>query len=478
MTLVNLQPVFDFLGRFLGGPESALVLVLALVKIGLVLGHVLGIIPLIVYAERKIIAFVQDRPGPNRVGPVGILQGIVDGVKLLMKEDFIPAGADRVLYLLAPPIVVISAFVAMCVIPFGPVIEGEALLQLYTLFGLQGMWTPQSGLALAITNPNIGVLFVLAVTSVGVYGITLAGWSSENKWSLLGGIRASAQMISYEIPMSLAIIPVLLIAGSLNLYDIIKGQEHIWQWNVFAQPVAFLLLVVAVFAETNRLPFDLAEGEAELTGGFHTEYSSMKFAMFFMAEYANMITAAAIVATLFLGGYNLVPAAWAEAAIRFVLDLIASSQASLVYPSQAPVVIAALLAPLGLVLKISAAIVLFIVVRAIWPRMRYDQVMNLGWKVMVVIALINLIVTTGGMGVLIGIGTSKAGAGASPEAIEASIASTVQGGKFAIGIVTFAMLMIADRIHYSRRRKHLAGKYKNLYQPKATSVRPRPLAAR
>jgi len=192
MTAINLQPVFDFLGVFLGGPETALVIVLALIKIGLILGHVLGVVPLIIYAERRIIGFVQDRPGPNRVGPFGLLQGIVDGAKLLMKEDFIPAGADRVLYLIAPAMVAIPAFVALCIIPFGPVIEGEALLQLYTFLGLQGMYTSNSQLALAITNPNIGVLFVFAITSVGVYGITIAGWSSENKWSLLGGIRASA----------------------------------------------------------------------------------------------------------------------------------------------------------------------------------------------------------------------------------------------------------------------------------------------
>ncbi len=474
MTLIDLQPLFDFLGRFTGGPENALVIVLAAVKIGILLGHVLGIIPLIIWLERKIIAFVQDRPGPNRVGPFGILQGIVDGVKLLMKEDFIPSGADRSLYLLAPALVLVPAFLGMCIIPFGPVIEGQLLFDIYTLFGLQGMWTGQSQLALAVTNPNVGILYVFAITSVAVYGITLAGWSSENKWSLLGGIRASAQMVSYEISLSLSIIGVLLVAGSLNLYDIIGNQDGgmipVLHWNVWAQPVAFLIFLVAIFAETNRLPFDLAEGEAELTGGFHTEYSSMKFALFFLAEYANMITASAICATLFFGGYLLIPQEMVVNVLDGILGAFAGSQAGLPYSRSLAEVLAILGAPLGLALKIFLFMVLFIVVRAIWPRMRYDQVMSLGWKVLLVAAIANLVVTALGMGVLTWVGVARAGADASPEAIQASIDSVTKNWKFTIGIVTFAILVVVDRWHYVARRKRLTSKYRNYALVPATKV--------
>ncbi len=474
MTLINLQPLFDFLGQFTGGPENALVIVLAAIKIGLILGHVLGIIPLIIWLERKLIGFIQDRPGPNRVGPFGILQGIVDGVKLLMKEDFIPSGADRSLYLLAPALVLIPAFLGMCIIPWGPVIEGQTLYDLYLFLGLQGMWTSQSELALAVTNPNVGILYVFAITSVAVYGITLAGWSSENKWSLLGGIRASAQMISYEISLSLSIIGVLLVAGSLNLYDIIANQDGgllpIFHWNIWAQPVAFLIFLVAIFAETNRLPFDLAEGEAELTGGFHTEYSSMKFALFFLAEYANMITAAAVCSTLFLGGYLLIPQEVAVNIIDGILGAIASSQAGLPYSRSLAEILAMLGAPLGLALKIGGFMVLFIVIRGIWPRMRYDQVMSLGWKVLLIAAIANLVVTALGMGILTWIGVSQAGPGASPEAIQASVDSVTKNGKIVIGIVTLAILVIVDRWHYVSRKKRLTSKYRNYGLVPATKV--------
>jgi len=457
MTLVNLQPVFDFLGNFTGGPENALIIVLALAKIGLILGHVLGIVPLIIWLERKLIAWIQDRPGPNRVGPFGLLQGIVDGAKLLMKEDFIPSGADRTLYLIAPGLTLIPAFLALCIVPFGPVIDGKVLLDAYTVFGLQAMWTPSSSLALAVTNPNIGVLYVFAITSIGVYGITLAGWSSENKWSLLGGIRASAQMISYEIPLSMSIIGVLLLAGSLNMYDIVADQDGpfwILHWNVFAQPVAFLIFVIAMFAETNRLPFDLAEGEAELTGGFHTEYSSMKFALFFLAEYANMITGAAVCSTLFLGGYLLVPQDLAVAVLDAVFSTIANSQAGFPYSISFAHFVAALLAPAGLILKIVGFIVLFIVVRAIWPRMRYDQVMSLGWKVLILASLINLLVTA--------LGVAAVSAAGVPPLV----------GKLSVGAVTLVLFVVADRIHYSKRAARLKSRYRNYGLTPATKISP------
>lgn len=486
MTLVNLSPLFDFLGGFVGGPEIALILVGALIKIGLIVAHVLGIIPLIILFERKIIGFIQDRPGPNRAGPWGILQGIADGLKLLMKEGFIPAGADRSLYLLAPMLFVVPAFLALAIVPWGPVVEGQVLLDFYTLFGLQGLWTPASQMALAVTNPNIGILYVFAITSVGVYGITLAGWSSENKWSLLGGIRASAQMVSYEIALSLSIIGVLLISGSLNLYDIIGNQtaQHaggdagilsFWQWNIFAQPVAFLLFVVAMFAETNRLPFDLAEGEAELTGGFHTEYSSMKFAMFFLAEYINMITVAAVCATLFLGGYQLVPEAWVVAVLEAGLAFV-NDAAGIALPMTMASLLTSLGAPLGLAAKIAFFLFIFIMIRGMWPRMRYDQVMDLGWKVMLVAGLLNLIVTAIGIAVLVAVGASRAGAGAPPEVVEASINSTIQNFKWVIGLVTFAGLVVADRMYASRRRARMKGRYQNYLKKPSDSRGAEPLA--
>ncbi|MDK2970401.1 MAG: NADH-quinone oxidoreductase subunit [Candidatus Sumerlaeota bacterium] len=446
----------QFAGGFVGGPENVLVLLFAFAKIGLVLAHVLGFIPLIVYGERRIIGLVQDRPGPNRVGPFGLLQGIVDGVKLLLKEDFIPAHADRTLYLIAPGLVLVPAFLAMCIIPFGPVIDGEALLALYTMLGLESLYTPSSTLPLAITNPNIGILYVFAMTSVAVYGITLAGWSSENKWSLLGGIRASAQMISYEISMSLSIIGVLLIVGSLNLYDIVGSQESIWHWNVFAQPVGFLLFLTAIFAETNRLPFDLAEGESELTGGFHTEYSSMKFALFFMAEYANMITASAICVTLFLGGYHLIPAEFVEGIIAWVLNFISSSEAGIPILPGTAALLASALAPLGIAIKIGALLVLFIMTRAIWPRMRYDQVMNLGWKLMLVAGLLNLLITAITVGVLAGIGARRA---PSPADVGASIDAAIQNGKIVLFFITGGLLLLVDRWYARRRRRKLAAAY-------------------
>ncbi|MEQ8821284.1 MAG: NADH-quinone oxidoreductase subunit NuoH [Sumerlaeia bacterium] len=472
MTLIDLSPVFEFLGRFLGGPENALIIVGALIKIGLVLGHVLGIIPLIIWAERKIIGWVQDRPGPNRVGPFGLLQGIVDGGKLFLKEDFIPAGADRMLYLMGPPLVVIPAFLAMCIIPWGPVIEGQALLDLMTFVGMQNYWSSTANMPLAITNPNIGVLYVFAITSVGVYGITLAGWASENKWSLLGGIRASAQMISYEISLSLSIVGVLLIVGSLNLYDIIAAQDGpfmgTWwltflRWNVFAQPVAFLLFVIAMFAETNRLPFDLAEGEAELTGGFHTEYSSMKFALFFLGEYANMITVSAVCATLFLGGYLLIPEFVAVGILESVLTWI-NVEAGLTIPLTMAVVLASFMAPLGLALKIGFFLFVFIMARAVYPRFRYDQVMNLGWKIMLPIGLANLVVTAIGIAVI--------GWIAGPR-----FEDVINDWKIVIGAVTFAGLVVLEIVATKKRNATLRADYQNIKYTKSRPTRRRRAAS-
>lgn len=477
MTLVNLSPVFEFLGLLVGGPENALIIVGALVKIGLILGHVLGIVPMIIVAERKILGYVQERPGPNRVGPFGLIQGIADGVKLLMKEDFIPAGADRVLYIMGPPLVIIPALMALCIIPWGPIISGQELLDFYTLFGLQSFWTPSSQMAMAVTNPNIGILYVFAITSIGVYGITLAGWSSENKWSLLGGIRASAQMISYELSLSLSIIGVLLIAGSLNLYTIIDGQEGwVWNWNVFAQPVGFLLFLIAVFAETNRLPFDLAEGEAELTGGFHTEYSSMKFALFFLAEYMNMITASAMATVLFFGGYHLIPQEWVAAIINVPFQWYVTSQSGMGLPETLPNILAALGAPLGLALKVSVFIAIFIIARGSYPRLRYDQIMNLGWKIMLPAGLINLVITALGVALLAGWGASAVAEG---QTASEAISSAINNGKWTIGIVTLVLAVVADRLYAASRQRRLASKYKYFNtQARLTTVSHRSSAAR
>lgn len=477
MTLVNLSPVFEFLGLLVGGPDNALIIVGAIIKIALILAHILGIVPMIIVLERKVLGYVQERPGPNRVGPFGVIQGIADGVKLLMKEDFIPAGADRLLYIMGPPLVIIPSLMALCIIPWGPIIDGQGLLDLYTLIGLQGFWTPTSQMPLAVTNPNIGMLYVFAITSIGVYGITLAGWSSENKWSLLGGIRASAQMISYELSLSLSIIGVLLIAGSLNLYTIIDGQEGwIWHWNVFAQPVGFLLFFIATFAETNRLPFDLAEGEAELTGGFHTEYSSMKFALFFLAEYINMITASAMMAALFFGGYHLIPQEWVAAIIRVPFDWYTTSQSGMGLPATLPTTLAALGAPLGLAAKIFIFLMIFIIARGSYPRLRYDQIMNLGWKIMLPAGLINLVITAAGVGLLAGWGASTAAEGQSAgDAISAGI----QNGKWTIGVVTLVLVVLADRLYAAGRHRRLASKYKYFNtQARLTTVSHRASGAR
>ena len=248
-----------------------------LVKVLVVFGATMFSILVMIYAERRVSAFMQGRIGPNRVGPQGLLQPIADGIKFLMKEDIIPAAVDKPIFILAPAILLIPALMTFAVIPFGSDI---------TLFGRQ--------IPLQVADVNIGIIYVLALTSIGVYGIVLAGWSSNSKYSLLGGLRSSAQLISYELAMGLAVVSIILLSGSLRLNDIVADQQgYYFSWNVFKQPLAFIIFLVAIYAETNRLPFDLSEAEQELVGGYHTEYSSMKFAMFFMAEYANMITAAA-----------------------------------------------------------------------------------------------------------------------------------------------------------------------------------------
>ncbi len=329
-------------------------LVIILIKIAVVMGLLLLAVAYMTWLERKVIADIQVRIGPDRVGPFGLLQPIADGIKLMLKEDLIPAHVDRVIYLLAPSLSIIPALIAFSVIPFG---------SSTTLFGLLA-----HPVSLRITDIDVGILFVFGVSSLGVYGIVLAGWSSNNKYSLLGGLRSSAQMISYELSMGLSVVGVVLLAGSLSLVDIVGAQQGtFWllgilpipNWFVFWQPLGFLLFFTCALAETNRAPFDLPEAETELVAGFHTEYSSMKFAMFFMAEYANMITASAVATTLFLGGW---------------LGPVAPS-------------------PVWFLGKVFVLLFVFIWFRATLPRFRYDQLMYFGWKRLLPLALLNVGVT-------------------------------------------------------------------------------------
>lgn len=305
----------------------------------------------LVYFERRISAWAQNRLGPDRVGWEGVLQPFADVFKLLLKEDIVPEMANKTIHTLAPIIALFVAFTTYAVIPFGPSV---------TIFGYT--------VPLVVADVNMGILYVLALTSLGVYAITLAGWSSGSKYSLLGGIRSSAQMISYEISMGFSVAGVLLIAQSLRPEAIVEAQSG-WMWNAILQPIGFITFLVSAFAETNRLPFDLPEAEPELVGGFHTEYSSMKFAGFFLAEYANMIIASAMIVTLYLGGWQFP-----------YLEKFGLTQTWF-----------AIISVLTFMFKVAALLFFFIWVRWSLPRFRYDQLMNLGWKVMFPLSLLNLI---------------------------------------------------------------------------------------
>ena len=325
--------------------------ILIFAHIALILGAYMSLV------ERKVSAWMQDRIGPNRVGPVGLLQPIADGLKFIFKEDVVPGHVNRVLYVLAPALTVIPAFLVLAVIPFGPPVQ---------VFGRQ--------VPLAIADLDIGILFVFAIASLGVYGIVFAGWASNSKYALLGGVRSSAQMISYEVSLGLSVVGIFMATQSLRLTDVITYQAD-GVWNCFTQPIGFLVFVVCAFAETNRLPFDLPEAETELVAGYHTEYSSMKFAMFFLAEYTSMFVFASLVAVLFLGGWD----------IPFV------SQATL----QALGNWGSLLGFLSFMLKALAFMFFYVWVRWTIPRFRYDQVMTLGWKVLLPLTLVNIVITAG-----------------------------------------------------------------------------------
>jgi NADH-quinone oxidoreductase subunit H len=315
-------------------------LIEALVKVLIVLGFVLMGVPLIVWMERKVLGHMQDRIGPERVGPFGLLQTIADGIKLFVKEDIVPSQADKVVYFLAPAISVVTALVAATVIPWGESVN---------LFGRV--------IGLRITDVNIALLFLLGATSMGVYGIVLGGWASNSKYPLLGGLRSSAQMISYELAQGISLVPIIMLTGTLSLAEIARAQEKMW--FIVPQFFAFFIYLICAVAETNRAPFDLAEAETELVAGFHTEYSSMKFALYYVSEYANMMVAAGVAITCFLGGW------------------------------QGPGVAG----PHWFLIKLGLFLFFYVWLRATFPRLRYDQLMSLGWKVLLPAALLNMAVT-------------------------------------------------------------------------------------
>jgi NADH-quinone oxidoreductase subunit H len=304
-----------------------------------------------VLAERRVLAFIQGRLGPNRVGYGGILQPFADFIKTMVKEDLVPAQSSRFVFLLAPMIAVTTAIMAIIVYPFGPAITVPFI---------------NKTVPLVIARFDVALLYVLGITSVGVYGIALAGWSSNNKYSLMGGLRSSAQMISYELSLGLSLIGVILISGTLDIYSIVD-QQSAWlgmNWNIFYQPLGFIIYLMSAIAETNRVPFDLPEAETELVAGFHTEYSSIKFLLFFNAEYINMITVSMLATTLFLGGWN------GPGVVQFPL--------------------------LGVVYffaKILFFLFLYIWLRGTLPRFRFDQLMSFGWKFLLPVAILNIILT-------------------------------------------------------------------------------------
>ena len=316
----------------------------------LVFGGLIHIVPGLIYFERRISAWIQDRIGPNRVGPVGVLQPVADAIKLIFKEDVTPEGINRAIYTLAPVLVYAPAILAFTVIPVG--------------------------IDLQVANFSVGVIFLLTIGGFSVYGLAFGGWASNNKYSLLGGLRASAQMVSYEVALILSVIAILMTAESVDLNAIVRSQ---WApgtlgflgWNLFQQPIAFVIFFIAAFAETNRLPFDLPECEAELIGGYHTEYSSLKFATFFLGEYVAMVTMSGLLVTLFLGGWSL---PWVEIpALPLTADIALS-----------------VLIFLG---KLAFLLFVYIWVRWTLPRFRYDQLMGIGWKVLIPLALVNLALT-------------------------------------------------------------------------------------
>jgi len=333
-------------------------LVYTLITIAVIVGFLEGMAGIQIWLERKISAWMQDRRGPNRVGPFGLLQPLADGLKFVLKEEMLPSHADKILYLLAPAIALTTATLAFAVVPFGPTnvpsVDHEP-------GGYQFVIAP---------HVDIGFVFVFAVSSITVYSIILSGWAANNKYSFIGGLRSSAQFVSYEIPMGMSVLVIVLLSGSLNLERIIERQvypEHSpwWVWNVVQQPLAFLIFLISAFAECNRLPFDLPECEQELVGGYHTEYSALKFGMFFMGEYTHMVTTSFLMAILFFGGWH--------------------------FPVIAEVNSPWFLKVLVFALKMSGFIFFYMAVRWTIPRFRFDQLMGLAWKVLIPMAMVYLL---------------------------------------------------------------------------------------
>ena len=340
-----------------------------ILRVAIVLVFILMIVPGIIYWERKLLAWFQDRVGPNRVGPFGLLQTIADGIKLFLKEDVNPQNVDKFIYVIAPAVALLPAFAIWGTIPWGP----------------NPLLTP-------IADVDIGILYVLAVSSMGVYGVFLAGWASNNKYSLLGGLRSAAQMISYELAMGVALGCVILATGSLRMTEVVKVQhEPLWgvvpalqNWFILTPYgfVAAVIFFICMVAETNRAPFDLPEAESELIAGFHTEYSSMKFAVFFMGEYASIMAFCGIFAVMFMGGFSPLPINWEFVAQQNIPVLSALSS----------VIGSAWMAPIWFIGKLALGISVFIWIRATLPRLRYDQLMTLGWKFLLPLAALNFVV--------------------------------------------------------------------------------------
>ena len=341
--------------------ETTVLLAVAAVKIAFVLVFLLTAIAYLTWLERKVVAHIQARWGPYLVGPHGLLQPVADGIKFIMKEDIVPLEADRVTYWLAPFLGFVLAFLSIAVIPFG----GS-----FTFRGLR--------IQAQITDVNVGLLFVFAVTSLGVYSVALAGWSSNSKYPLFGALRSSAQMISYELSLGLAVVGVIMMAGTLSLRGIVDAQSGFWHigrvntwlphWNIFVQPLGFFIYLTSAVAETNRIPFDLPEGETELVGGYHTEYSSMKFAMFFISEYANMVTVSCLATLLFFGGWH--------------------------GPVFGPALLRVLLPVFWFGAKVFCFLFFYIWMRGTLPRFRYDQLMSFGWKFLLPLGLLNILLTS------------------------------------------------------------------------------------
>jgi NADH-quinone oxidoreductase subunit H len=348
-------------------------IIVAVIKIALVVFIMLTAVAYTTLLERKLVARIQNRWGPTRVGPFGLLQPLADGVKFILKEDMVPDSVHKGLYILAPMLALAMSLVAIAVIPFGQSIT----IGNFTIpFQITGIAHSDGSLS----DINIGLLIILGATSIGVYGVALAGWSSNSKYSLLGSLRASAQMISYELALGLSLVGVLLLAGTLSLRGIVDQQAGTWwlaghntylpRWFIVPQFIAFFIYLMAAFAETNRIPFDLPEAETELVAGYHTEYSSMKFAMFFMAEYVNMFTVGCVATLLFFGG-------WHGPALPFL-----------------PPILQALLPVFWFAVKVFVFIFVYIWIRGTLPRFRYDQLMAFGWKFLLPLAIANIIVTS------------------------------------------------------------------------------------